>query len=230
MDGLTRVLAKPAHLSPLIGILYAEDFDDSPNGPATQPGPTAEAEPPPLTQDDVDRACAAAVATARLHWQDEGCQLRTALLGQIATVLATARDAAERIAADTAEAAAKTVLALLSGALPHFCDQHGDAEARAIVDHLLPMLRSEPRIVIRVHPALASELQQEFASREADFTGKLTVLPADLAPGDIKIEWENGSLSRETSRILQAMQDVLGQLGLQQPQETTPQRRLAHAE
>ena len=225
MDGLTRLLAPPSRRSPLIGILYAEDFDDPHPEPGPQPAP---APPPALTQHDIDQACDAAVAAARRQWQDQAEQAQTALLAEIASALATARQAAEQIASSTAEAAAQTILAMLSAALPHFCAEHGPAEARAIADHLLPTLQSEPRVVIRVHPDLAPGLQQICAARQTEFGGTITVLPAPLEPGDVKIEWENGALSRDTRQILQAMQDALARLGLQPPRDTTPNRRMAH--
>lgn len=232
MDGLTRILAEPAARSALIGILYAEDFDDvaDPAASAADAPDPAELEPPPLTQDDVDRECAAAVAAARLQWASEAQQRRATLLGTISTALDQARQAAEEIALATAEATATAVLAMLAGALPQFCAEHGPAEVRALLERLLPTLRSEPRVIIRVHADLVQELQREFVDRQTEFGGTLTVLPAAVEPGDVKIEWENGALARDTRQILQAMQDALGQLGLYPPRETTPKRRMAHAE
>lgn len=232
MTTVTHYLAETTSVSPLIGILYAEDFDDAAGDAADRsrhPGGET-AVPAVLTQEDLDTACDAAVAAARLQWQEESNQLRTKLLASVSATLERTRHTAEQIAADAAEAAAKTILAMLSGALPHFCNQHGAAEVRAIVDHLLPLLRTEPRVIIRVHPELAPAVRQALAERDADFGGIVSVLPAAIEPGDVKIEWENGALSRDTRQILQAMQDALGQLGLQQPRETTSKRILAHAE
>lgn len=231
MRRLSQLVLEPSSFSPLIGILYAEDFDEVPND-APGEAETADAvpAPAPLTQGDIDRACTQAVAAARSQWQSEGEQTRNHLLAEISAGLGNAREAAEELAAAAAEATAKTILALLSGAMPHFCHEHGADEARAIVDRIVPMLRSEPRVVVRVHPDLAPELRREFVDLQVTFSGTLTVLPTAAEPGDVKIEWENGSLSRDTRQILQAMQDALGQLGLQPPRETTPKRRMAHAE
>jgi flagellar assembly protein FliH len=91
-------------------------------------------------------------------------------------------------------------------------------------------LRSEPRIIVRVHPDLVPELQREFLDLQAELQGTLTVLPAKVEHGDVKVEWENGALTRDTRQILQAMQDALAQLGLQQPQDATTKRTPAHAE
>lgn len=231
MEGTTQIVAGPSSLSPLIGILYAEDFDEVSDELAGNADPVpADVVPPPLTQADVDRACDDAVAAARLEWQNQREQTRNDSLVEIAAALRDTREAGEQIASAAAESTAVTILALLSGVLPHFCNEHGIAEARAIVDHIIPMLRSEPRVVVRVHPDLASDLRREFVDLQVDFSGTLTVLPTAAEPGDVKIEWENGSLSRDTRQILQAMQDALGQLGLQQARETTPKRRMAHAE
>lgn len=232
MDGLTQILADSRAVSPLIGILYAEDFDEPQSQPEpAEPVPDAVDPPPPaLTQADLDQACVAAVAAARRDWENDAQQLRIDLLGAVSRALIDAREASEQIASATAEALATTMLAMLSGAMPQFCNQHGPAEVRALLGYLLPTLRSEPRLLVRVHPDLVPELKREFLDLHAGTGGTLTVLPATIEPGDVNIEWENGTLSRDTSQILQAMQDALGQLGLQQPQDQVLKRKLAHAE
>ena len=219
----------PAASSTFLGILYAEDFDDPP--PAAAPEPSAaESAAPKLTQDDLDAACAAAVVAARHEWEASQEQRRADLLATVSAAMAGARDASEKAALAVAEGTVATLLAMLSGILPRLCSDHGPAEVRALVHRLLPTLRGESRVTIRVHAELVHELKRGLADLEPDLADAITILPAAIQRGDVKVSWENGSMSRDTRQIHQAMQDVLGQLGLQQPIETSPKRSMAHAE
>jgi flagellar biosynthesis/type III secretory pathway protein FliH len=229
MDGMLHL--EPRALSaqrsePLFGILYAEDFDDA--APVTSP-PDIVVEPRPLTQADVDAAALAAVARARTAWQGEIEQQRQQALAAIAELLAAQREHAARDAATLAEATVTTLLAMLSSALPHFCREHGAAEARALFSQLLPNLRSEPRVTVRVHPGLAPILEQDLDELDLELAGTVTITPAQLEPGDLRVAWENGSLKRDTGAILAAMQDALAQFGLTAPMQINPERRMAHA-
>lgn len=235
MDGLVHLMEEAAASSAsprLLAILYAEDFGDLP--PPSQAArlcdPTVEPALPALTQEDLDRACAAAVRNARAEWERSQDQLRTGLLAAMRTALAEARQAAERVALAAAEGTAVTMLSMLSGALPRLCRDHGPAEARALIERLLPSLRSETRITVRVHPDLAAGLKQDIAALEPELAGTVTILPASVEPGDLRVTWENGSITRDTGQILQSMRDALGLLGLQQPLETLPERRMALAD
>lgn len=225
--------AGPGDPPHLFGILYAEDFDD----PLSQPGGIIVPHPssiepavPVLTQSDVDLACAAAVEAARAEWETSQEQSRARALAAIGNALAGARDASEQIALAAAEGTVTTMLAMLSGALPLLCRDHGGAEVRALIAHLLPTLRTEPRVTIRVHPDLVPGLQRDLAEVDPEMTGTIAVLAAPLAPGDLKVTWQNGSFARDTTQILTAMQGALGQLGLQQRLEVPPERSVAFAE
>ena len=223
----------PATSSTFLDILYAEDFNDAtePTLPETRtttsPGPPS---PPSFTRQDLDAACVTAVSASRLEWEQSQSERRNDLLASIAASLHVGREAGEQTAFAIAEGTAATVLAMVAGALPHLCRQHGPAEVRALVDKLLPILRTEPKVTIRVCPEAVADLRRDVTELEADLAGVITVLPATVEPGDVKITWENGSLTRDTRHLFQAMQDALGQLGLQQAAETSQNRRMAHAD
>lgn len=215
---------------PMFGILYAEDFDD----PSTIARPSAdiviEAPPPCLTHRDIEAAVLAAVARARTAWESELEQKRQHALAAIAESLAAQREHVGREAASLAEAAVATMLSMLSGALPHLCREHGAAEARALVQKLLPSLRAEPRVTIRVHATLAPILEQDLAELDLELAGTVSINPAPLEPGDLRVTWENGSFRRDAGAIRAAMQDALAQLGLLAPIEITPERSMALAQ
>ncbi len=223
--------ASQAEATPLLGILYAEDFDDAPveaeRAPPPEPTP---AEPAPLTQTDLDRACVEAVETARAEWEAKQRQQRTHALAEIASAMGAARQDADREAAAIAEGTVTTMLSMLAGALPRYCRTHGPAEVRTLMQHLLPNLRREPRVVIRVHPALAPILQQDLALLDEELAEAVTITPAALELGDVRVNWTDGFFVRDTAKILAAMQEALAQLGLVEPINPATERRMALAE
>lgn len=233
MDGMLHLAGDAAGnpaISSLLGILYAEDFDDPPQ-PVAPAAEAAEAPaPPPLTQADIDAACDQAVATAKESWESEASSQRTLALAAIKSALAEADQSARAVALAAAEATVQIILAALVGALPKLCHEHGPQEARALLDRILPLLRAEPKIAIRVHADLVPALRQDVLDLQADFAGTITVAPAPIERGDVKITWENGSLVRDTRQILQAMQEALNQLGLLTTVETAPKRSKVYAE
>ncbi len=220
--------SRPAMAS-FLGILYAEDFDDQQPAasPATEPEPDRA---PPLTPKDVEAACAHAVANARVEWEAGAAEKRLDLLGAIRSALSDARAEAEKVALEAAEAAVATILTALTGALPKLCAEHGPNEVRALLDRLLPMLRAEPRITIRVHADLVAALRQQMIDVQSEFAGVIVVNAAPIGRGDVRVTWDNGSLVRDTSQIQQAIHAALSQLGLLGPVETSPKRSLAYAE
>lgn len=216
------------HSQPLLGILYAEDFDDP--APQNAAEPAEEAAKPPLTQADIDHACAAAVDEARAGWDAMRADHRSQALAAITGAIVAVRAEAGRETAAVAEGIASTMLSMLAAALPVFCRDHGPAEARALVQSLLPLLRREPRIVIRVHPSLVPVLRDDLAPLDDDFAGTITISAAALAPGDVRVSWGEGTFVRDTQTILAAMQGALAELGLVDRVETTPERRMALAQ
>lgn len=236
MDGFLdhrHLLAKPdASPTALLGILYAEDFDDLPAVPHVPAETHIEqiSDEPVITADHVEQACRDAVAQARVQWEAQAEQQRTRALGAIADAIREARADARHQADTVAEGTVTTMLSMLNGALPRLCRDHGPAEVRALVERLLPSLRSEPRVTIRVHPSLVPVLDRDLADAEPELTGTVSVMAAPVEPGDLRVTWENGSCKRDTRAILAAMQDALSQLGLLCPVEITPERSLEHAE
>ena len=218
MDGMFHLAAHvPARSGPVLGILYAEDFD-APDE-ALQPDGPLPADPAdvPLTPADVEAACAAAVRGARSEWEQSDLHARTQALGTLAAGIADARTAARAAAEAVADGVARTMLSMLAGALPGFCAAHGDAEARALLRHVLPALAQEPRVTVRVHPGLVAGVQQDVALLDEDLAERINVLPAALEPGDVRVAWTDGALSRDTKALLTAMQDALAELGLLDP-------------
>ena len=233
-DGMLHRAGETARSDNIFGILYAEDFDE----PAPGIAAAAQEAPPPapaITPSDVQDACANAVRAARLEWQASQDQMRLAALTSLSAALTEVREAGEQAALAITEETVGALLSMLSGVLPHFCREHGPAEARALAARLLPTIRSSTRIMVRVHPELVQSMQREVGSLEPEVAATIDVVAAPLEPGDVKVNWENGSLSRDTRQIMQAINDALSQVGLNLPIEQQPvgisaKRSLAYAD
>lgn len=78
--------------------------------------------------------------------------------------------------------------------------------ARAAFQHL----RAVPHLVIRVNDALVGDVDSLVGrlAREQGFEGRLIVMgEPEIAPGDVRLEWADGGVVRERSRIEAAVSD-----------------------
>lgn len=229
IDGMQYGLPERATLNPVnvYGILYAEDFD-TPSEPVEESAPEPQSQV--ITPADVDAACAAAVQAARVDWQLGNEQKRLDAIASLASAIAGIREATEQSAIEVAEATVTTILSIVTGLLPHFSREHGAAEVRALLSRLLPTIRSQTRISVRVQSDLVAVMQRDINGLEPDLAAIIDVIAAPLERGDVKVSWENGSLARDSRKIMQAIEDALGQLGLQQPVEAPIKKRMAYAD
>lgn len=204
------------HTPERAGILYAEDFDE----PALPP-PVPAPEPPEPTfcsgeLAEARRAAAeAAVAQARMEWERSDAHSRSLALCAIAADLTAAQEAGRQLAEAAANGTVRAILSLAAGLLPAYCARHGDAEVRNLLRHLLPTLVREPRITVRVGPAIAGAVRTDLASMDDDLASRVSVTAVDgLSPGDARVAWADGSLVRDAHAIHAAMVDALAGLGL----------------
>lgn len=201
-----------------LGILYAEDFGMGPRQAPPAIKPATKAAPPPpapaITQADIDAACIRAVQAAERVWSKNAEDRRTEALSALAASLAEARQEAGRHSEAVADGIARTVLSALSAALPSLCRSHGDAEVRALVAWLAPLVAPSMGLVVRVHPGLIDALTADLAAMDDSLLGQVTLRPANLPPGDVRLSWEEGGIARDTAAICTALQDGLSALGL----------------
>jgi len=217
--------------SRFVGILYAEDFDDPDLPPLAESAPA----PPSFTSDDLDAAQqiarADAVQAARAEWEASALRDRTRSLVAIAAAVADARQEARVLAETVADGAARTILSMVAGVLPDLCTQHGGAEVRALLRHLLPTLSQQPRINVRVGQAVLDGVREDLALLDEDLVAAIALTAAPLAPGDARVTWTDGSLVRDQAAIRLAVTAALTELGLLEPAAVrTHQRSMAHAE
>ena len=215
--------AASLHRPGLLGVLYAEDFDDdgsepSGNGLAAEPGIVEpEIIEPVFTAADLE--------VARAEGRLAGCAEaerglaggRNQLLGQLATSLTDAKASAAAVAEAAAEGTAHCILTALAACLPVLCERHGASELRALVRALLPALSQEPRVTVRLNPHMLPMVQAEIAALDAELAACVQLVPTDaVAPGDVRVNWADGSAVRDTARARTAFEDGLALLGLLQ--------------
>jgi len=201
------------------GVLYAEDFDE--------PVPLPEPEPPPPPLFDLAQleaaqlaAHAEGLAAGQALARQSQQQATVAALEAIAASLGDARAAVEQAAERDAEALAGLLLACLRRVLPELCRLHGVGEARAVARAVLPGLLHEPQITVRADAATAAAVAAEIAAHEPDLAARVRTQPmAQMAPGDVRIGWADGSAQRDVAALWRAIAAALEPVGLRLPVE-----------
>jgi flagellar assembly protein FliH len=152
--------------------------------------------------EEAGRASAMASATARL------AALLEVLGGRLAKLEA---DAARRAAEEerTAAALALAIGERLAGAA---LAQFPLAEIERLAAQCFAEARSAPHLAVTVAADLVEAVDQRLgaAAAAAGFAGRLVVLgDPDLQPGDARLEWADGGMSRDGAAIAQRIGDVL---------------------
>ncbi|WP_141415240.1 FliH/SctL family protein [Caenispirillum bisanense] len=118
--------------------------------------------------------------------------------------------------------AVEVAVAICRRVLPMVTLQYGTAEIEGLIRSILPTIIEQPRIVVRVHPALSGMVRDGVQPVIADtgFEGRLLVVDdAAIQPGDARLEWADGGIERDTPRtwgeILQVIdRNVLAASGI----------------
>lgn len=205
--------------------LFARDFDD----PASMDGvivlddadpqEAPPEPPPPITAAMLAEACEAAREAGLSQGRAEAAAEREAVRDAMtASLLAGLRDADTRLRAAVDEAGSRLVglvLAMLDAGFPALRARHGAAELERFTRDVVALLGQEPRIVIRIHPSLASNLDDVLAGLEQERRDAILVEPRDtLPPGDVRIAWRHGLAVRDTAALHKRLADILAPLGL----------------
>lgn len=235
MDGLHQVGPGNKRIA-LLDVLYAEDFDDPgilPDAPVVPLAPSFSLADLEAAQAD---ACRSAVSAARSEWEASASNLRASSLDRVAASVAAAQEGARLSVEEAAIETAKAMLSLLTGLLPHLCRLHGDVEVRALLRVLLPQLTQQPRIVVRVHPAVLDGVREDLRRLDSEIAAVVSVSALEtLARGDARVGWTNGELRRDGDAIAGALRAGLAELGLLEPPHPdpglldSPEWRTAHA-
>ena len=182
--------------------VFERDFRD-PGGSAKTLAALQEAEQRGFAQGVAEGRCQAAA--------EADAQLAAAMrrladgAGSLLSGLAARQSQVEEEALTFAVALGRKLAGKALAAQP--LDAIADA-ARASFQHL----RGVPHLVVRVNHGLVEsvEAQVQRMSREHGYEGRLVVMgEPDIAPGDGRIEWADGGIVREQSRIDAAVGQIL---------------------
>jgi flagellar assembly protein FliH len=219
MDGLAPAFlrdAPPSFRRGAPGILYVEDFDAPPR--RETPG-VPDIVTPGFTHADVEAAreegFQAGLATAQAEHHAVQTELHTAALTAIGEALAAARGEAAAVAQHMADELAATMLALLAAALPAAAATLAAPEIAALLACVLPPLKREPALAVRVHPAVLAETEAAIARIWPRPTTRVTTTPdASLAPSDVVVTWAEGEAHRVTKTLWEELRVALAPCAL----------------
>jgi flagellar assembly protein FliH len=156
-----------------------------------------------------DGKAAALTAAEAEHW--------AAVRGAMATMIArldAARDELTRQAEASAEALTQLLIGLLGTLFPSLCARFGPGEVSDVLKTVLPILRLEPRAVIRVPPSLVPAIRDVIADSGSDLSDRIEIVADEtLVPGDIRVAWQRGHAVRDVRALWAEIGDALGQAG-----------------
>jgi flagellar biosynthesis/type III secretory pathway protein FliH len=221
-----------SQFSPVSGgpgiLLFDEDFDLPP--PSIEPEVIqpvySVAQLMAAREEAAQEARDAALAEAEAS---ERSAARVALT-DIAAQLAAARREVTALAEQSSEAVVRLLLDCFATAFPALSATHGPNEVASLTRIILPALRREPKIAIRINPHLVAAMNEELLALDLDLAARVRLVPTDaLALGDARVTWENGSATRDTALLWRQIEAVLTQAGLLNAAPAPPPAAAVHA-
>jgi flagellar assembly protein FliH len=194
---------------------FAEDFGADADAPVIPTGDAAPEEPAPDPEAIRSAAYQDGLRDGLEHAKARHDQVVERALAALQERLAAAQYQAAHESERAARSIARLLIQTLMKMLPAACARCGASEIAEIARTVLPALRHEPRVVLAVHPALAADVGAELARLGDGFKERTVVAPTDaLAPGDVRITWQDGSAVRDTTDLLQRIAALFAQYGL----------------
>ncbi len=139
--------------------------------------------------------------------EEEGAstaRLTAKALAGIAANLKGLDDQQEVFNAGVEKMAIRLALAMVRRMLPATAEAGAIPEIQRLVSDTLHDVLDQPRLVIRVHGALAETIRKSVGSLQEDhaYEGRITVRPDnDLPIGDCRLEWGDGGIERDSVRL-----------------------------
>ncbi len=197
--------------------LFIEDFD------SVAPEPEPPAPDPAACAAEYARGLADGEAAATVAAITAADAAARTLAAACATEFARAEASLAAMAEAAADQLARLVFAALDALVPSICAACGPAEQAALARLMLPRLHREPSLRLRLHPQDIGALQTELAALDSDLTDRVAIAPnPQMAPGDLRIAWQDGALLRDTGAIWRELADTLRQFGFLDPPHEAP--------
>ena len=145
--------------------------------------------------------------------QNEAAQRASAALALIADGLERLDRALTGIETRLETEAVEVAVAVAAKLAPQLIAREPFAEISALATECFHQLVTTPHIVVRIGADIyetAKDRLEEIA-RARGFEGRLMVTPDPaMAPGDCRIEWADGGVTRDQAATLSAIDDVVG--------------------
>lgn len=226
------------HTAPsLHGILFAEDFDDEPMAqaelhdgllPADKHAPEIGIGASHFSDEDLAIARHEGFAAGR----DAGLADAKARQGQaisdacLSIAVSLERDAAmgAHLIEESVAAAARLLVDTLAAMLPATCARNQAREVADVVRNLVADMTGETVMRVGIAHTLHDDLKSVLMSLPPHLARRVVLCPTDeVADGDAKLSWDQGTASFSAGRARRAVIEVLGVLQLIQPErETVP--------
>ncbi len=135
----------------------------------------------------------------------------------------------EKILNDHMHSSLAAAMITLKALFPGFVRKHGVAEVEALILQCLERVLDEPRVLIRVHPEVASLLSERMGAiaERVGYGGKVRVIDRDdMALDECKIEWKDGLAERNSARTWQDVEEILARYiepGAIEPETVEPE-------
>ncbi len=211
MDGSFNFSRRPSGK-----ILFAEDFDLSPDGDNP---PEPEIIEPTFSATELEAARAEArqagseAAFAAAAAADHAVIRQTVVA--VADQLAAAHDELLNLAEQSAATIARLLLGSLGVVLPELTARYGEAELQAIIRIVLPGLFKEPAVTLRLNPRHCTAVTHEIERLDPELAARMRIVPTDSIPaGDVRIAWRSGGATRDAAALWQQVAGTLALSGL----------------
>lgn len=136
-----------------------------------------------------------------------------AALERIGATLATMASGLNAIERRLEAEAVEVAVAVASKLAPELIAREPFAEISALAADCFNHLVGAPHVVVRVNDALYADARErvEEIARMSGFDGRLVVLAEpDIRPGDCRIEWADGGLTRDRAATEAAIAEAVG--------------------
>lgn len=196
--------------------LFSEDFDLPPKHDVP---PEPEIVEPALTQADLEAARRQAWQAGHAAAAADSAQAATAAIREALAVIAAgmteARAQADKIAQQAATDLARLLFDSFATIFPATSSAYAEKELRSLTRAILPALRQEPSISIRVNPAHGAALRQEIEQAEPDLATRMEIVATEtIRLGDLRVTWRGGQVTRDTAALWQQVAEILAPAGL----------------
>ncbi|GEM_PF-154745 len=182
----------------------------------TTPEPEPEPEAPTYSEEDLEQARVAAHAEGRQQGMDEAASAAEKQIADTLNAIVQKTqalfDAQAEANQDLARDAVAVAAALVKKLFPTLNQETAVAQIEQMLREALGQQTGASEITVRVPADLAEGLHDriEGVSEMAGFRGDIKVLgdPA-LAPGDCRLEWASGGVSRSTAELAEQLDEIV---------------------